>query len=154
MHKNYKLHKQVITNILQRHIKPTEPQKQIKLIIYYTKFKTPNLIVKNNTNPPQTHLTQTNVLYEFTCPFWESFLENNITPNIYICHTTTTLTRHLTYHLPDISTIKQPNMTKHNKDNDKLKSPDIRKILINNTKIVYKNNKNPFTNPRSNNYKK
>ena len=34
-------------------------------------------------------------------------------------------------------------MTKHNKDTDKLKSPDIRKILINNTKIIYKyNNKN------------
>ena len=31
-------------------------------------------------------------------------------------------------------------MTKHNKDTDKLKSPDTRKILINNTNIVYKNN--------------
>ena len=31
-------------------------------------------------------------------------------------------------------------MIKHNKDTDKLKSPDIRKILINNTKIIYKNN--------------
>ena len=47
MHKNYKLDEQVMTNI-----KPTEPQKQIKLIIYYTKFKTSNLIVKNNTTPP------------------------------------------------------------------------------------------------------
>ena len=34
-------------------------------------------------------------------------------------------------------------MTKHNKDTDKLKSPDIRKILINNSKLMYKNyNKN------------
>ena len=34
-------------------------------------------------------------------------------------------------------------MTKHNKDTDKLKSYDIRKILINNTKILFKiNNKN------------
>ena len=34
-------------------------------------------------------------------------------------------------------------MTKHNKDTEKLKSPDIRKILINNAKIIYKsNNKN------------
>ena len=31
----------------------------------------------------------------------------------------------------------------HNKDTDNLKFPDIRKILINNTKIIYKNiNKN------------
>ena len=31
-------------------------------------------------------------------------------------------------------------MAKHNKDTDKLTSTDIRKILINNTKIIYKNN--------------
>ena len=31
-------------------------------------------------------------------------------------------------------------MTKHNKDTDKLKSPNIRKILINNAKIIYKSN--------------
>ena len=38
-------------------------------------------------------------------------------------------------------------MTKHNKDANKLKSPDIRKILINNTKIIYKNNnKNNYNN--------
>ena len=36
-------------------------------------------------------------------------------------------------------------MSKHNKDTDTLKSPDIRKILINNTKIIYKNiNKKHF----------
>ena len=44
------------------------------------------------------------------------------------------------YHLSDISAIKQHLKTKHNKDIDKLKSRDIRKILINNTKIMYKNN--------------
>ena len=31
-------------------------------------------------------------------------------------------------------------MTKYNKDTEKLKSQNIRKILINNTKIIYKNN--------------
>ena len=31
-------------------------------------------------------------------------------------------------------------MTKFNKNTDKLKSPDIRKIYINYTKIIYKNN--------------
>ena len=45
VHKNYKIDKQVITNIIYRHIKPTEPQKQKKLIIYYIKFKTSNLII-------------------------------------------------------------------------------------------------------------
>ena len=33
-------------------------------------------------------------------------------------------------------------MTKYNKDTDKLKSPDIRMILINNIKSIYKNNNN------------
>ena len=33
-------------------------------------------------------------------------------------------------------------MTKHNNDTDKLKSSDIRKILIDNTKSIYKDNKN------------
>ena len=37
MHKNYKVDEQVITNIKHRHIKPIEPQQQIKLIIYYPK---------------------------------------------------------------------------------------------------------------------
>ena len=46
MHKNCKEDEQVITNVIHRHIKPIEPQKQIKLIIYYTKSKTSNLIDK------------------------------------------------------------------------------------------------------------
>ena len=53
MHENYKVDEQVITKIIHWHIKPTEPQKQIKLTIHYTKFKIPNLTVKNNTNSPK-----------------------------------------------------------------------------------------------------
>ena len=96
-----------------------------------------NLIVKNNINSPQTSLTQTNVVYKFICPFQECLSENNITPNTYIGHTTTTFSCRLTFHPSDISAIKQHLMTKHNKDTDKLKSSDIRKILINNTKKTY-----------------
>ena len=39
MHSNYKLDKQAIINMIKRHIKPIEKQKQIKLIIYHAKFK-------------------------------------------------------------------------------------------------------------------
>ena len=50
---------------------------------------------------------------------------------------------------------QQGQMTKHNKDTDILKFPDIRKILINNTKIIHRNNnKNHLQNPRGSNYKK
>ena len=121
-------------NIIHRHIKPTESQKQTKLLIYNTKFKTLNLFVKTNANSFKTLLNQTYVMYKFTYPFWEYLSENNTTANIYTGHTTTTLSCCHTYHLSDISAIKQHLMTKPNKDNDKIKSSDIRKILINNTK--------------------
>ena len=71
IHYNYKLDEQAITNMIKRHIKPIKKQKQIKLFIYYTKFKTSNLIVKNNTNSAKIHLNQTNVVYKFICPFRE-----------------------------------------------------------------------------------
>ena len=97
----------------------------------------------NNTNFLQILLTQTNVVYKFTCPFRKLLSENDITHNSYIGHTTTILSRRFTSHLSDINALKQHLMTKHNKDIEKHKSPDIRKILINNAKIKYKiSNKN------------
>ena len=75
MHNNYKLDEQAITNIVKRRIKPIEKQKQ-KLIIYYSKFRISNLIVKNNTNSAKLHLNQTNVVYKFICPFREYFPKN------------------------------------------------------------------------------
>ena len=36
--------------------------------IYYTNFKTYNMIIKNNTNSLQENLNRTNVIYKFTCP--------------------------------------------------------------------------------------
>ena len=51
MHYSYKIDERAITNIIKRHIKPIKKQKNLKLIIYYSKFKTSNLIVKNNTKP-------------------------------------------------------------------------------------------------------
>ena len=73
MYYNYKSDEQAITNIIKRHLKPIEKQKQIKLTIYYTKFKTSKLIVKNNTNSVKMYLKQTNVVYKFICPFQNSF---------------------------------------------------------------------------------
>ena len=76
MHYSYKLDEEAIINIIKRQIKHIEKQKQIKLIIYYSKFKTPNLIFKNNINSAKMHLNQTNVVYKFICPFRE-FLPKN-----------------------------------------------------------------------------
>ena len=124
-------------------IRPTDQPKQIKLIIYSTEFKTPNFIVRNNTSSPKTFLNQTNVVYKFNCP---CLSENNIIANTYISHTTNTLSRRFPCHP---SNVRRYLTTKHNKDTDKLKSPDIKKVLVNKAKIIYKdNNKN-----RSNNHK-
>ena len=54
MHYNYKLGKQAITDIIKRHIKPIERQKQIKLIIYNIKIIvkiTPTLLKYSKTKP-------------------------------------------------------------------------------------------------------
>ena len=45
MHYNYKLDKYVITNIMKRHIKPIEKQKQIKRICY-TEFRSSTLSLR------------------------------------------------------------------------------------------------------------
>ena len=37
--------------MIHKHILPTDPNKKIKLIIYYNKFKTYNLVIKNNSLP-------------------------------------------------------------------------------------------------------
>ena len=58
MHYNYKLNEQAITNIMKRCIKPIKKQKQIKLIVFYTKFETS---IKNKANSVKIHLNQTNV---------------------------------------------------------------------------------------------
>ena len=116
MHYNYKLDGKVITNIIKRHIKPIEKQKQMKLIICNTKFKTSNLIVKNNTNHAKILLNQTNVVYELMCPFEECLSKNK--NNIYIGCKTTKLSHRLTYHFFENSAIKQNLIIKHNNSID------------------------------------
>ena len=84
----------VRTIIIKRHIKPLDKQKQIKLIIYYTKFKTTNLVVKNITNSVKILLNQTNVVYKFICPLRECLPKKKKDSSI--GYTTTTLSRRLT----------------------------------------------------------
>ena len=130
MHKNYKVDEHAITNIIHRYIKPTEPPKQINSLSETLNLKHQTLSLRI-TQTPAIPLTPTNIVYKFTYPFREC---------TYIGHTTTTLSRRFTYHLSDMSTIKQHTVTKHNKVTDKLKSPDIRKIFTDHTKIIYKSN--------------
>ena len=62
--------------------------------------------------------------------------------NIYIGYTTTSLYRRFTYPLSENSTIKRHLIIKPNNNTEQLTPCDVRKILINNVIIIYKNNNN------------
>ena len=51
MHHNYKLDKKILKTLIHRNMLPTDPNKKIKLIIYHNKFKTSNLVIRNNSSP-------------------------------------------------------------------------------------------------------
>ena len=82
--------------------------KNIKLI-YNNKFKTANLVMKNNSSRSMGVLQTTNVIYEFKCPLGDCISENN---NIYVSLTPTTLSRRLSMDLSDTSSTGQ-HLKKH-----------------------------------------
>ena len=51
MYYNYKSDEKILKTLIHRNILPTDPDKKIKLIIYYDKFKTSNLVIRNNSSP-------------------------------------------------------------------------------------------------------
>ena len=105
----------------------------IKLVIYYNKFKTSNLVIRNNSSPSIGVLQKTNVIYKFKCPLGDCISDNN---NIYVGLTSTTLSRRLTMHLSDTSSIAQ-HLKKHS-----CPTTQLRKILTDNTTILeHQNNK-------------
>ena len=91
--------------MIHKNILPTDPNKKIKLIIYYNKFKTSNLVIRNNSPPSIGVLQKTNVIYKFKCPLGYCISDNN--NNIYVGLTSTTLSRRLPMHLSDTSSIAQ-----------------------------------------------
>ena len=93
-----------VKTLIHKNILPTDPNKKIKLIIYYNKFKTSNLVIRNNSSPSIGVLQKTNVIYKFKCPLGDCISDNN---NIYVGLTSTTLSRRLTMHLSDTSSIDQ-----------------------------------------------
>ena len=133
MHYNYKLDEKILKTLIQRNILSTDPNKKIKLIIYYNKFKTSNLVIKNNSSPSSGVLQKTNVIYQFKCPLGDCISDNN---NIYVGLTSTTRSRRLTLYLSDTSSIIQ-HLKKHS-----FPTTELRKILIDNTTILeHQNNK-------------
>ena len=104
MHYNYKSDEKIMKILIHKNILPTDPNKKIKLIIYYNKFKTSNSVIRNNSSPSIGVLQKTNVIYKFKCPLRDCISDIN---NIYVGLTSTTLSRRLTMHLSDTSSISQ-----------------------------------------------
>ena len=88
MHYKYKSDEKILKSLIHRNILSTDPNK--KVIIYYNKFKTSNLVIKINSPPSIVVLKNNNVIYQFKCPLGYCISENN---NIYIDLTSTTLSR-------------------------------------------------------------
>ena len=109
--------------------------KKIKLIIYYNKFKTSNLVIRNNSSPSFGVLQKNNVIYKFKCPLGDCISDNN---NIYVGLTSTTLSRRLTMHLSDTSSIAQ-HLKKHSCPTTQIRkfSPTTQQYY--NIKIINKN---------------
>ena len=125
MHYNYNSDEKIMKTLIHKNILPTDPNKKIKLIIYYNKFKTSNLVIRNNSSPSIGVLQKTNVIYKFNCPLGDCISDNN---NIYVGLTSATLS--------DTSSIAQ-HLKKHS-----CPSTQLRKIPTDNTTILaHQNNK-------------
>ena len=85
----------VIRQIVKRNIKPSDPDKQLKLIIFYKTKKTSHLLLKNNPHNEKESLQKSHVIYRFTCNQGNC----EVLPSTYIGMTTTRLSRRLTCHL-------------------------------------------------------
>ena len=134
MHDNYISDEKISKTLIHRNILPTDPNKKKKLIIYYDKFKTSNLVIKNSSSSSIGVLQKkNNVIYQFKCSLGDCISENN---NIYVGLTSTILSRRLTLHLSDTSSIAQ-HLKKHT-----CPTTELRKILTENTTMLeHQNNK-------------
>ena len=101
-HSNYKIDEYILKKSYPKKCLPTDPTKKVKLIIYYNKFKTSNLIISNNTSPSTELLDRTNVVYMFKCPLGDCVFKEN---SAYIGLTTASLSRRLTMHFNGSSLI-------------------------------------------------
>ena len=131
-HQNYKLEERSMKNIIKQNISPVDTNKKIKLIIYYRKFKTSNLLLHNNPSKNTEKVAQTHLIYEFSCPL--GICNSHTNNSKYIGLTTTSLSRRLTCHKSQKSAI-----ITHLDTHPSTDTPT-RQILVDNTKILYKNN--------------
>ena len=84
------------------------------------------MVMKNNMSAKKRELSQTNVIYEFTCPQNECFHHPTIN-NGYLGFTTCTLSRRLSFHL-QTGAILQHSIEKHGEKIDRKTAEQCLKI--------------------------
>lgn len=121
----HKADEKAIRDIVERNCIPVNPDHSVKLTIYYKSPKIAGLVMRNDMSRDNSLLKETNVVYEFKCPFGDCAHRPN---NSYIGHTTTTLSRRMTMHLQN-GAPKQHLRSAHNRTLT-------RSDLLNNTAIL------------------
>jgi len=102
MNTAYKTEERVIRNLILTHVRCTNEDKKLNLVIYYNTRKTANLVMVNNMPKNKArqksngHLQQANVIYQFTCPEEGCRLLNK---DKYIGATTTTYCIYVIRHI-------------------------------------------------------
>ena len=83
MHNNYKLNNNILKPFIRRNILLTDPNKKIKHLILYNKFKASNLVINNNTIGvlQKKKKKKTHVKFQFKCLLGGYFSDNK---NIYV----------------------------------------------------------------------
>ena len=130
IHPNYRQDENTIKKIIKTHVIPKEPMTHIKTIIYYKKFKTSSIIVKNSGQRLRDSMSQTNVVYQFKCSA-DGCQQND---NTYIGMTSTSLSRRLSCHITNLTS----SIIDHLKSHD-VPRENFRRILVDNTKILTRN---------------
>ena len=93
-HPAHKQDEKAVKTIIKDHLKPSNDNDQIKLIIYYKNRRTSSLFMKNNPTPKQEMIKQRNVVYHFSCPVQGCSQD-------YVGMTTTRLSKRISCHVQE-----------------------------------------------------
>ena len=126
MNSAYKVDEKVLKKIINDNVKCKGENSKLQFVIYYNNMKTKNMVMKNNMSAKKRELSQTNVIYEFTCPQNECFHHPTIN-NGYLGFTTCTLSRRLSFHL-QTGAILQHSIEKHGEKIDRKTAEQCLKI--------------------------
>jgi len=93
----YKKDEKIIKEIVKKHVKPNDPNEELKVIIYYKNLKTKNLIMKNDISQNQDNMLKNWSIYKYKCHVEDCELRNPT----YVGQTRNTIRKRLEQHCND-----------------------------------------------------